>query len=339
MFICKTIDFLQEFNVDTFFSFISCITGVVALFISGKTYSKCNKLENSMNDEKRFFDNSSDYSQKAVGDIVNNGFRSDELIAMTTTLANMNSNSFNQALNKAYESFEKMHKQNLEEILNKTMQIVAEQRLVISGYTKIDWINIYFESAKNASDEYMQNIWAKVLSREMEKPGSFSYKTLDVLKNMTAEDFEIFVKLCRLQIEGSILQGDFNSKYLLDWLEVLRLQEGGLLSLKDTNKYYRIRYGTEQRILCGNQYFIIIKNVSKHDICIDSGVYLLTISAKELLSLVEFKYDLNYVLDYARNMIREMTTDFEISVHQIEAVDKDRDLVTYSNVDLLKTSF
>ena len=86
--------FFEEFNMDTLLALISCVTGIVALFISGKAYTKCNKLENSMNDNKSFSDNSADYSQKAVGDIVNNGFRSEEVVAMTTTLANMN-NDFN----------------------------------------------------------------------------------------------------------------------------------------------------------------------------------------------------------------------------------------------------
>ena len=50
----------------------------------------------------------------------------------------------------------------------------------------------------------MQGIWAKVLAKEMSEPDSFSYKTLDVLKNMTSKDFYLFEKLCSIQFNGCI---------------------------------------------------------------------------------------------------------------------------------------
>lgn len=78
----------------------------------------------------------------------------------------------------------------------------------LSGSTKLDWINIYFESAKNAADTYMQNVWAKVLAKELESPGTFGYKTLDVLKNMFRADFILFEKMCSVQVRGAIVRGN-----------------------------------------------------------------------------------------------------------------------------------
>lgn len=37
-------------------------------------------------------------------------------------------------------------------IINETSRIVRENKINLGAYTKIDWINVYFEKAKNTSD-------------------------------------------------------------------------------------------------------------------------------------------------------------------------------------------
>ena len=69
--------FFQEFNFDTLLALISCIAGVVALFLGGTAYKNCKNIKDSFNDKKEFEDNSQDHSQRAAGDIINNNGISD----------------------------------------------------------------------------------------------------------------------------------------------------------------------------------------------------------------------------------------------------------------------
>ncbi len=64
----------------------------------------------------------------------------------------------------------------------------------------IDWFVRFFEEAGNISDEDIQKLWAKVLAGELEKPGSFSLRTLDVLRSLSKSEAEIFQKLASYSI-------------------------------------------------------------------------------------------------------------------------------------------
>src|SRR5680860_1515937 len=60
-----------------------------------------------------------------------------------------------------------------------------------------DWINEFFNIAENVSNTEMQLIWAKILSNEVQKPGTFSKRTLNTLRLMSsteAKAFELIAK-------------------------------------------------------------------------------------------------------------------------------------------------
>lgn len=59
-----------------------------------------------------------------------------------------------------------------------------------------DWLTYFFEKARNISTIDAQNLWAKVLSSETNKPESFSKKTLSILYELNATDAINFTKLC-----------------------------------------------------------------------------------------------------------------------------------------------
>lgn len=54
----------------------------------------------------------------------------------------------------------------------------------------IDWFVRFFEDSGNISDEKIQDLWAKVLAGEIEQPGSFSLRTLDVLRSLSKSEAE-----------------------------------------------------------------------------------------------------------------------------------------------------
>ena len=301
---------------------ISCLLGIIALFVGTKAYKKCKIVDSSLNDRKEFYDSSCDHSQRAAGDIVNNN-------CDVTALTNLTAANFEASLKQAYSYIEQQAKNNLQQIIENTHQIIQEQKPNIAGLTKIDWINIYFESAKNTSDEYMQNIWAKLLAKELELPGSFSYKTLDVLKNMSADDFKIFEKLCSLEIEGFIFS-NISMEHGLSFLDLVKLSENGLLNVGMTQREFKILPHQNQGLLYGD-YLIIINNTSEEEIIFHIPVYLLSTVAKELITIINTTANEEYAKDCVI-AISKHNKQIGVTLHRINGIEGG--MIEYDDEDL-----
>jgi hypothetical protein len=59
---------------------------------------------------------------------------------------------------------------------------------------KQDWMENFISHAAKAGDEDAETLWARILAGEVNKPGSYSKRTLDVLSLMTQQEAELFVK-------------------------------------------------------------------------------------------------------------------------------------------------
>ena len=313
--------FFQGFNFDTLLALISCIAGVAALFVGGAAYNNCRIIKNSFNDKKKFEDNSQDHSQRAAGDIINNNGISDtQLVTITTALTTMNSTNFSEALDKAYTRFQEQCDENLKNIIDQTKQVITDNRLQISGYTKIDWIHIYLESAKNASDAYMQNVWAKVLAIELAQPGSFSYKTLDVLKNMSAEDYQMYEKLASLTCDGFIFKSKVLNQYL-PWSNQLRLQEMGLINLDASERTITVSAkNTSQSLVCHKTMVLRIKNDTENELQVKHEVRVITSAANELLATASLSFYKQYFIDSIKEVKEDHKTQCQIELYDVVSV-------------------
>lgn len=322
-------DFFKGFNFDTLLAAISCITGIAALFVGGAAYKKCNINKNSFNDKKKFKGGGTDNSQKAGGNITNyNGVDAQTLIAIS-------SYNYKEALNQAKEFFEDRMNDNLQNIINETKQLIEDNRIDFGNYTKIDWINMYFDSAKTASDEYMQKVWAKVLAKELETPNSFSFHTIDILKNMSADDFRLFEKLCELQVEGYILpDNQLNDKYELKWSYKLKLKELGLINLDDSQLTKTVMSNKANGMVYQNKYFIQFTNNTNCNKDIQMQVQILSTTAKELLEIANYTYNEDYIIDFAKLIKTTNSSNCDITLHRINSI-FDRN-IEYDETDMLK---
>ena len=73
-----------------------------------------------------------------------------------------------------------------------------------------DWIARFFQSAQDVSTEEMQQIWSSILAGEVETSGRTSLRTLDILKNMTKKEAEIFNEYMKYKINNFIPIGADN---------------------------------------------------------------------------------------------------------------------------------
>lgn len=76
-----------------------------------------------------------------------------------------------------------------------------------------EFVNNFTEAVENVSDDDVLRMFGQVLAGEMEHSGSFSKKTLSILKDMSREDAESFQKLCRHCIGGNYVDENGETKY------------------------------------------------------------------------------------------------------------------------------
>lgn len=104
-----------------------------------------------------------------------------------------------------------------------------------------DWTARFFRIAEDITTEQMQTLWGKVLAGEVKRPGSFSLRTLDILKNISQKEAETFVRVARIAFfsGGNVfVPNPDNGKFIeehfgIGFIVLLLLREIGLLAPSD----------------------------------------------------------------------------------------------------------
>ena len=127
---------------------------------------------------------------KMIGDAANSAikkFRNNET---------SNISESKQSLGAIAESAEKFQSEkrmaNIQSIVGQAIEQMPEQ--VPDTPVDHDWTARFFDNAKDVSNEEMQKLWAKLLAGEVERSGSVPLRTLDILRNMTQKEAELFAR-------------------------------------------------------------------------------------------------------------------------------------------------
>jgi len=104
-------------------------------------------------------------------------------------------------------------------------------REVLDSEPDPDWTARFFDCVQDVSSDDMRKLWAKVLSGEIESSGRTSLRTLDILKNMTGKEAELFKSACEYCIDNFVLypNEEQNSHFPIRIGNLLPLQDMGLL--------------------------------------------------------------------------------------------------------------
>ena len=150
-----------------------------------------------------------------------------------------------------------------------------------------DWTARFFDGVKDVSSEDMRKIWTRILAGEVESPGRTALRTLDVLRNMTREEAEIFKSACEFIIDDFIFypRKDRTTHPVLQQVDVMRLQDADLLhtstSLAKILNFFEGKCHIPHRGFC----LRIISNENRESISIPA--IPLTRSGRDLSQVLE----------------------------------------------------
>lgn len=223
--------------------------------------------------------------------------------------------------------------QNIERIIDKTYEMLKNSSTVDNTPIDEDWLNRFFNITENIKSEDMQLIWAKILAGETEAPGSFSVRTLEMVKNLSKEEAAVFQKILPLTIvigkDRAIVSDEkILEKYGMSYGDILLLDECGMINASSAQILKSIRKGETVNYLTHTHIMNIICSGDKQ-VDVSLGIYKLTKPAVELLGILAHEPNEEYFCDIAESIFRSHDSQgISVSVHIIES--RKEDSCTYA---------
>lgn len=226
----------------------------------------------------------------------------------------------------------------IDEIVLKTYKILENVIYVSKDPVSPDWICRFFSSVENIGDKELQDVWARILAGEIQNPNSYSYRALEVLKNMTRQEVEQFHKLASFSMGSEEIQFIFDddrilSKYGIKFNDILILEECGVINSsslevsKEVLGHNSISYNSEIIGLITSKPNAEAKNVLR------VPVYKFTRTGKQLLSVMTPNYVEEYFIDCMR-VIKETHSSLDVKVHRVTKTN-DNEYTIQGDEDLL----
>lgn len=119
-----------------------------------------------------------------------------------------------------------------------------------------DWYMRFYDIVGNISDEEMQAIWARILAGEIHRKGTYSLQLLDILKNFTQKQAELYNRVCsHCFISGDNVYIPNDNEYLqfanITYQDILDLDALGLINSSGTTSL-SVKVQPDRPVLFGN---------------------------------------------------------------------------------------
>jgi uncharacterized repeat protein (TIGR03899 family) len=198
---------------------------------------------------------------------------------------------------------------NIDNIIEISAGQLNQESHVSEDKVNSDWSTRFFNIAQDISDHEMHELWGRILAGEIKQPKSFSLRTLELLKNLTKEEAEIFSKFAQLKVKS--IQADFipyhdkvllETKFKIKYSEILLLTDLGLISsgsslgliFKSTDKKVEVLFENGETGI----HVVTKPNNSNHN----TLILAFTKSGSELSKLISHEKNSEYI-DYVCNAV------------------------------------
>lgn len=230
-----------------------------------------------------------------------------------------------------YQEAKRQH--NIEGVTSFAFEELKDEPPVTDEPVDEGWASRFFEYAKDVSSEEMQSIWGRILAGEIKQPNTYSLRTLEVLRNLTKKEAELFTIVCKLALdhEGvSYLYRSQSNSFLsergVDFVNLAVLREAGLVHEGEFTSL-RFLQPTEgpPAVFTANRIAIFLdKKVGSPQK--DLPVYVFTQVGTQLSKLVKAEPDLDFLNAFAESVKDENTT-----INYAFVVERNGDIITYTN--------
>lgn len=163
-----------------------------------------------------------------------------------------------------------------------------------------DWVAHFFKQCDTVSDKEMQSLWAKLLSGEATKPGTFSKRTVDLVSTIDKKDAQLFSTFCQFAfLIGNVVpiiletEDPIYTTAGINFTTLKHLDAIGLISFEPTSGYLRRGFGKKVAVF----YYgtaVHIEFQKDKDNQLEFGHVMLTAAGQELAPICGSKRNDNF---------------------------------------------
>lgn len=278
------------------------------------------------------------YELKLIAETVRSN--SDVPIVYNSTGVAIDTSNFEEIAKRAssrlaYQEIAKQ--QNIEAVADYAYDELESFDAVSNEPVNPDWMFRFFNSVENISDVEMQKLWGHILAGEIRTPNTYSYRTLEKLKNMTQQEAQIFQNIAAMALKSSgiyflLENSEILKRYEIYFIHLLKMQECGLIetrpvSLTLTGSVEKPDYISNSNIIA--LFYGKTNDPQKENI----SVYVFTESGVQLIKGLSIRSNEQYIIDCV-NSIRKKQSKLRITAHHINYVKEDGS-VNYDPNDIL----
>jgi len=196
---------------------------------------------------------------------------------------------------------ERKRQANIENVTSAAAEELSEEKIVSDASPDDDWIARFFSFAQDIGSKQMQELWGKILAGEIKRPGSYSLRTLDFVKNITKSEAHVLETVGKLALHcGGVAIIVVQDK---KWLEKERgiypghqfhLSELGIMFPTDlAYRAFKDPNSTEEVFFADDYLLVVKRGEIKSEV--DLTIWKFTGIGKELLPLIQKPFDEQYL--------------------------------------------
>lgn len=224
------------------------------------------------------------------------------------------------------ELYQKIREQkNMENVIEYARRELNDVPRIENTPVDEDWMNRLLKNAKEVQSETMQFIWGKILAGEVNKPGSFSLRTLELIRNLSQEEAKAFQEILPFVVNQSrkkVLLGSQQllQKHGISFQKLELLSECGLLGSENGNLFKMNIIGEDLSGFYNKTRIMYLSDPAQKETQITYGGYTLTKAAVELEAILNYIPNTDFFLDLAEEFYRKSGSLLEIHVHKVNHI-------------------
>lgn len=278
--------------------------------------------------QKRKLADATAYEISVIGEAMRNA--ADVPIVYDKNGVAINSEDFNRLMQRTGTrlALQEATKQlNIENIIDNAYGILEKEEKCSDDPVEQGWINRFFDSVADISDEDLQNLWGKVLAGEIKQPNSYSLRILDTLKNISKHEAELFQKIAPFILERNSIfflpsSNELLEKYNIAYRDIMILDECGLINSGGFVSLNLSVSNTNHEFMYNKTKLVMVYGTKSDENVISIGEFKLTRAGKELFALLDSIPNDEYVVDFAEEVEKENHGSVKISIYQINSIEE-----------------
>ncbi len=176
-----------------------------------------------------------------------------------------------------------------------------------------DWTTRFFRIAEDISNEEMQALLGKILAGEVKQPKSYSLRTLELIRNLSKNEADIFMKVANFAITNGntnlLFKGKddnkLREKYNINYSDTALLTEIGLLQPGTFVNYQLIQQSVDSQHVFTSGNIIIIVKIKANTPTVNIPTDVFSNAGNELLRLIKSDPPMDYLTSLANSIKSE----------------------------------